>query len=414
MTNLYEYLTEGVFDIDDNIDKVETHVLAKKWIDEQSKSDSYSVKATKWEILKDGSVKPKSSIPFVGGNVPKHIHIVGDYICFLECSIECLDSISCNDIRLENTTINDYGKGFKGKSVNIESCDFIDFEWLPKKLESLSINHCSFKKLDLSKIITTQELNLFYIDLDEIENIKSEHRVYIKNCDSLKSLKNIECTTLDIQDCAKFEGFKGDNNITRLCLDASCKKFKPINLPTTIKYLYCNKLGKDWIETNVMALNPDLKLERSEFPDTRQWKSDIDLYKPGTYVCVKGKPKYSGPWGTTRGVISVDIIDKVTASGKIKCENAGLRPAMDVELMRDANPKKDWNYKDPNGINDVTGVGIEVGDEVIVYPKGKSHLELDKVIRLTKASVRCEKCGVRGPENICIMRGQKECERLFK
>ena len=87
---------------------------------------------------------------------------------------------------------------------------------------------------------------------------------------------------------------------------------------------------------------------------------------------------------------------------------------MDVELMRDANPKKDWNYKDPNGLNDITGVGIEVGDEVIVYEKGQGHLSIDIVSGLTKAKIKCEENGLRSPEDICIMRGQKECEKLFK
>lgn len=165
-----------------------------------------------------------------------------------------------------------------------------------------------------------------------------------------------------------------------------------------------------------MELNPDLKLKTKGFPDARQWKSDIDLYKPGTYVCAKSKPRSYGSWGSspTRGTLAVDQVVKVTPSGRIKCDYSGLRPAMDVELMRDANPKKDWNYKDPNGLNDITGVGIEIGDEVIVYEKGQGHLSIDIVSGLTKAKIRCEKNGLRSPEDICIMRGQKECEKLFK
>lgn len=417
MINLYKYLTEGVFDVDDNIDKIGPQVLAQKWIDEQSKSDNFYVRNTKWDILEDGSISASSNA-YVTGNVPKHIKIVGDISPrFMDCNIECLDSIQCNKLDISNVTIEDYGKGFHGNIVNIQLCRSIDnLDWLPKKLDYLSIIMCSFKKFDISYIVVRNNLKIDNIDITNLKNIKSNGELYIKNCTNLKNVENIECDSFYIHDCNKFEGFVGNNKVKTIGECTGCKNFKPINLPKNLENAYCSSMGKDWVETNVMELNPDLKLKIASFPDPRQWKSDIDLYKPGTYVCVKGKPKSYGSWGSspTRGELSIDKVTKTLLSGKIRCEDAGLRPAMDVELMRDANPKKNWDYRDPNGINDVTGVGIEVGDEVIVYPKGKSHLELDKVIGLTKASVRCEKNGVRGPENICIMRSQKECERLFK
>ena len=123
MINLYKYLNESLFDIDDNIDKISPLVLAKKWIDEQSKSDSLGARDTKWDILEDGSVRvsPGSFNSYVSGNVPKYIKIVGDKSPrFMDCNIECLDSIQCNNLDLFNTTIEDYGNGFHGISAIIQ------------------------------------------------------------------------------------------------------------------------------------------------------------------------------------------------------------------------------------------------------------------------------------------------------
>lgn len=419
MINLYKYLNESLFDIDDNIDKISPLVLAKKWIDEQSKSDSRGTRDTKWDILEDGSVRVSSGSfnPYVSGNVPKYIKIVGDKSPrFIDCNIECIDSIQCNNLDLFNVTIEDYGNGFHGISAIIQSCDDIDnLDWLPKKLDFLVIRTSPIKKFDISHINIKESLEISDQNMTNLKNIKLDGDLSIKNCSNLKTVENIECDNFSIRNCNQFEGFVGDNKVKTIGECLGCKNFKPINLPKNLENVYCSNMGKDWLETNVMALNPGLKLKVAIFPNPRLWRNDLDLYKPGTYVCVKGKFKsYGSGFPLARGELSIDKVIKTLPSGKIRCENAGLRPFIDVELMRDANPKKDWNYKDPNGINDVSGVGIEVGDEVIVYPKGKSYLEFDKVIGLTKASVRCEKNGLRGPQNICIMRGQKECEKLFK
>ena len=420
MINLYKYLNESIFDIDNNIDKITPQALAKKWIDEQYESDSRGARNTKWDILEDGSIRvsPESFTPYVSGNVPRYIKIVGDNSPrFIDCNIECLDSIQCNNLDLFNATIGEYGSGFHGLSVIMQSCNGIDnLDWLPKKLDFLVIRISPIKKFDISHIDIKESLEISDQNMTNLKNIKFAGDLSIKNCTNLKTVENIECDNFSIQNCNQFEGFIGDNKVKTIGECLGCKNFKPINLPKNLENVYCSNMGKDWLETNVMALNPDLKLKVAIFPNPRLWRSDLDLYKPGTYVCVKGKSKSYGfsRFAPARGELSIDKVVKILPSGKIKCENAGLRPFIDVELMRDANPKKDWNYKDPNGINDVSGVGIEVGDEVIVYPKGKSYLEFDKVIGLTKASVRCEKNGLRGPQNICIMRGQKECEKLFK
>ena len=418
MINLYQYLTEGIFDVDDNIDNIERNALIQKWINDQSLSDNYWTQNTKWKIQKDGSISVDSTnVAYVTGEVPKYIKITGDKSPdFLNCTIECLDSIQCNILNLSNTVIKDFGKGFKGDSVRIQSCKFDKFDWLPNSIDYLDISHYHIDRFDISKTTINRNLNISYSDIEVLEDVSVRDTIYISDCKKLKKIKNVKCGRLCINDCPNLECFEGDNKIESIDANAACKKFKPINLPKNLENVYCTELGKDWIETNVMELNPDLKLKTKGFPDARQWKSDIDLYKPGTYVCAKSKPRSYGSWGSspTRGTLAVDQVVKVTPSGRIKCDYSGLRPAMDVELMRDANPKKDWNYKDPNGLNDITGVGIEIGDEVIVYEKGQGHLSIDIVSGLTKAKIRCEKNGLRSPEDICIMRGQKECEKLFK
>lgn len=418
MKNLYQYLTEGIFDVDDNIENIERNALIQKWINDQSLSDNYWAQNTKWKIQKDGSISVTSTnVAYVTGEIPKYIKITGDKSPdFLNCTIECLDSIQCDRLNLTNTVIKDFGKGFKGDSVRIEMCKFDKFDWLPNSIDYFDISHCHMDSFDISKTTINRTLNISYLDIEVFENVSVDDVIYITNCKKLKKIKNVKCSNLYIKDCPNLECFEGDNKIETISANAACKKFKPINLPKSLVNVFCTELGKDWIETNVMELNPDLKLRNKGFPDARQWKSDIDLYQPGVYVCAKCKPRSYGSWGSnpTRGTLAIDQVVKVTSSGRIKCDYSGLRPAMDVELMRDANPKKDWNYKNPNGLNDITGVGIEVGDEVIVYEKGQGHLSIDIVSGLTKAKIRCEKNGLRSPEDICIMRGQKECKKLFK
>lgn len=423
MINLFQYLTEGIFDIDDNIDNVEKNSIAKKWIHQQSLSDNIYTSSTEWKILKDSTVQPISGRGgfHIDGNIPREITIVdapnGASPSIGDATIECLDSIKCKRLDIANTKILDYGHGFNGEEIFICNVDIEDFKWFPKKLQYLNIKQLNMNSYDFEGLIVERNATLEYLRGNEtLENIKVKGDLYISSCRGLKYIKNIECNNLLIFDCANFEGFEGDNKINTISTNAACKKFKPINLPKNLENIYCSELGKDWVETNVMELNPDLKLKTKGFPDARQWKSDIDLYQPGVYVCAKSKPRsYSGGrFSPTRGTLAIDQVVKVTPSGRIKCDYSGLRPAMDVELMRDANPKKDWNYKDPNGLNDITGVGIEIGDEVIVYEKGQGHLSIDIVSGLTKAKIRCEKNGLRSPEDICIMRGQKECKKLFK
>ena len=423
MKNLKEYIIEGIFDVDDNIDNIEKITIVKKWIDQQSLSDNIYTRSTEWKILNNSTVQPINGKGgwYISGNIPKEITIVdapnGTSPNIMDATIECLDSIQCSQLHITDTKILDYGYRRGWEDICIYNVDMENFKWFPKKLQWLNIRHLNMKSYDFEGLVVERDVTLEYLHgNDTLENIKVKGDLEIRFCKDLKYIKNIECDRLIIVDCVNLECLEGNNIIKILSVDSTCKKFKPINLPSTLENIHCYRLGKEWIETNVMELNPNLKLKNADFPDARQWKSDIDLYKPGVYVCAKSKPRSYGAWGSspTRGTLAIDQVVKVTSSGKIRCDYSGLRPAMDVELMRDANPKKDWSYKDPNGLNDITGVGIEIGDEVIVYEKGQGHLSIDIVSGLTKAKIRCEENGLRSPEDICIMRGQKECKKLFK
>lgn len=181
MINLYQYLTEGIFGVDDNIDNIERNALIQKWINDQSLSDNYWTQNTKWKIQKDGSISVDSTnVAYVTGEVPKYIKITGDKSPdFLNCTIECLDSIQCNILNLSNTVIKDFGKGFKGDSVRIQSCKFDKFDWLPNSIDYLDISHYHIDRFDISKTTINRNLNISYSDIEVFENVSVNDVIYI-------------------------------------------------------------------------------------------------------------------------------------------------------------------------------------------------------------------------------------------
>jgi hypothetical protein len=158
MINLYQYLTEGIFDVDDNIEDFDKNVFAKEWIKAQSMSDNVYVRSTKWKILADGSVQPVEGRGgwYISGNIPKEITIVdasnGTSPNIMDATIECLDSIQCSQLHITNTKILDYGKGFKGESIKINNCDIKDFKWFSKKLQWLTLTSLKMENYDFDGI----------------------------------------------------------------------------------------------------------------------------------------------------------------------------------------------------------------------------------------------------------------------
>ena len=138
-------------------------------------------------------------------------------------------------------------------------------------------------------------------------------------------------------------------------------------------------------------------------------------FKIGEYVAVRTKSSFSGAWGSSRGELIVDKVIKITPA-RIRFEKCGLRSIIDCVKMIDVNKNKDWNYKDPNGLNDITGVGIQVGDKVASYLASghfgtNNGVEFDEVVGLTNKKIRCKLAGLRYPNDICILRSQEICKK---
>lgn len=320
------------------------------------------------------------------------------------------------------------------KEIRVETGFFKDFKWLPDKLDEFTIaSSYKYPNLDLTSI------DLLNKDIQD---------VYIKNCHKITEIKNVNCSYLEVSECDKLttiencivsgqtshwssvyiaacknlKEFKGKNSFEQITVDATPKKLDPTTLPKDIKSIRgANHLGQVWLWDNISTALPNLDFDRCSLPSISKFKALNDAdYKKGAWVVVRGKHKSSGPMGNTRGDLCVDRIKNINKqTGGITTENCGSKTSMDFELMRDVNKNKNWSYVDPNGINDITGVGIEVGDEVVVYCAsgsfGKNNgIELDVVTTITKSRVGCKKNMLRRPQDICILRSQKLCDEQFK
>ena len=176
----------------------------------------------------------------------------------------------------------------------------------------------------------------------------------------------------------------------------------PAWAPDTIKSKYPNiQMAKGPRATSVEKPDPDAKYRRGMFVATRTSMSGGWAYDP------------------SRGHLLLDIIEKVTPRG-INCRKTGFKKPIDFEIMDDkANPKKNWSYKHPKGIDDCTGVGIEVGDVVAVYCKSGSFgtnggIELDEVVGFTAKQVKTKNNGNRPPKDICIIRPHEVAKEFFE
>lgn len=313
------------------------------------------------------------------------------------------------------------------KAVHIEGTDIDNFSWLPKTLSKLIIKSgyvrsMPIETIDLENIhIETFEL-LIQKYIKCIKNINCDN-LKINDCSALKTIENCKVNNNDPQSfyltkCDKLESFKGDCSFECVYVDATLKKFDPTTFPKNLKIIFNGgKLGAEWMYSNLSNYLPNLDETNSSLPSKGNFKAlNNKEYKPGVWIVVRSKRKASG----ARGELTIDKIKKINQkTGGITTEENGPRSPIDFEIMRDANLHKDWKYVDANGINDITGVGIQVGDEVIVYGKsggfGTNHgIEVDKVIQITKSRVKCETNGIRPPHDICIIRSQKLCDEQFK
>lgn len=416
MKTLYESL---LGDVDDIIDKATIQGFLDSLKGKPSNDVSDAV------VNKDGSISCEY-LSIYRTKIPKYIKFKNCIsITIGECEIEDIyetlnggknqnvelkycNSIGGTDRKLKNAC----------SDLRIRECNIDNLDWIPNDIEALALEdiNTNIDTIDLKG----KKLKRFYLGWVNVSSIINadvvSNQFNIVGCSKLKKIDNIKASEVVFNGVGKSIDIKLSNGVELLRLDASLKHLSPDILPSTIEVLYASSMGEEWMIDNILAICP--KLRRGEFPDPRSFKFKNNPVKVGEWVVIKSKAKSSGTFGSSRGTLMVDKVIKVTDS-RIRGEKAGLRPFIDVELMTDANPKKDWSYVDPNGINDITGVGIEVGDKVVAYlPSGNmgknNGLIVDEILKLTKAGVKCKNAGNRRPYDICILRSQEECNKQFK
>lgn len=415
MKTLYESL---LGDMDDIIDKA----TVQGFLDSlKGKSLNNTIDAV---VNKDGSI----SCEYLGiyhTKIPKYIKFKNCIdITLGDCEIEDIYE-TLNGGRNQYVDLH-YCKSIGGtnrklknacSALRIDDCVIDNLDWVPDDIDALTLENIDIDTVDLKG----KNLKRFYLlDSANVSSIINADVVWdsfhIADCPKLKKIDNIKAREVVFNSVKKLTDIKLSDGVKLLRLDASLKHLSPDILPSTIEVLFAGSMGEEWLRDNIQAICP--KLYRGEFPNPGNFKFKNNPVKVGDWVVIKSKAKSSGTFGSSRGTLMVDKVIKVTDS-RIKGEKAGLRPFMDVEPMIDANPKKDWSYVDPNGINDITGVGIEVGDKVVAYlPSGNmgknNGLVVDEILKLTKSGVKCKNAGNRRPHDICILRSQEECNKQFK
>ena len=416
MKTLYESL---LGDMDDIIDKA----TVQGFLDSlKGKSLNNTIDAV---INSDGSISCEY-LSIYHTKIPKYIKFKNcESITIGECEIEdiyeTLNGGKNQDVELKYCN-NIGGTDRKLKNacsdLKIKDCNIDNLDWIPNDITALTLEdiNTNIDTIDLKG----KKLKRFCLDWVNVSSIINadvvRDRFNVVGCSKLKKIDNIKAHEVIFNGVGKLIDIKLSDGIELLRLNVSLKHLSPDILPSTIEVLYAGSMGEEWILDNIQAICP--KLKRGEFPNPRSFKFKNNPVKVGDWVVIKSKAKTSGTFGSSRGTLMVDKVIKVT-DARIKGEEAGLRPFIDVELMTDANPKKDWSYVDPNGINDITGVGIEVGDKVVAYlPSGNmgknNGLVVDEILKLTKSGVKCKNAGNRRPYDICILRSQAECDKQFK
>ena len=415
MKSLYESL---LGDMDDIID----HATIQGFLD--------SLKGKSLNNTRDAVVNSDGSISceyltIYHTKIPKYIKFKNClYITIGECEIEdiyeTLNGGKNQEVELKYcNSIGGTNHKLKNacSSLRIKDCTIDNLDWIPNDIDTLTLEDID---IDTDTIdLKGKKLKRFYLDGVNVSSIINadvvSDRFNIADCSKLKKIDNIKAREVKFYNVKKLTDIKLSDGIELLKLDTSLKHLSPDILPSTIEVLYAGSMGEEWVKDNIKTICP--KLYSGEFPNPSNFKFKNNPVKVGDWVVIKSKAKNSGSFGSSRGTLMVDKVIKVTDS-RVKGEKAGLRPFMDVEPMIEANPKKDWSYVDPNGINDITGVGIEVGDKVVAYlPSGNmgknNGLVVDEILKLTKSGVKCKNAGNRRPYDICILRSQEECDKQF-
>lgn len=443
MKNLQE-IYEGI--LDDNFANNDKFLIAQMFANE-------NLQEYKYNITDDGAIcfEPASQIILRDVELHEMIQLRGfGHLALYNCKINNLSSIVCNDgsgLRMQECEIIKYPKYPIGKqlySLSLTKMKVEESKWIPN-LMLFELSNLTFCDIDVrNKIIGT--VNIWGADAKHPHKIKfgSVHRLSMTFLDlkdlfdrvTFQKVENLSvsscaCTSLknmgevlsqcDIGGCNNLESLEGlhkSENLSKLniykCDNLTSNEFIPYKNLTEL----CtdNMKFMCWTTDVIREKYPTVLKVRGTDP-IKIDPSRGGEYKPGLYGVTKSSGKHS-TFGSTRGTLMIDRIKKI-GKASIEWDKTGRRSSMDSIVFKgDPNPRKNWDYKDAN-YSDITGVGIEIGDDVVVYlPSGafgkNNGLAIDKVVGFTKTQVKLKSGINRYGADICILRSQKIAEKFFK
>lgn len=439
MKSLYEAIKESLLDAEET--DYTPYLVAKAWAKEYMKGETY-------EVSNDGTITSLSgltSIEIEHDNLPEGIKFAGTYNLNLK-SCSKIDMSVFGGSVLYATFDNCNLKRFTGEMVHrptkytFRNCVGGNTKWMGHEGCGVDFEHCS-GKWDFTKfymagvtiriydsdceVIAKQiyELDITGSKLPDIfKNINIDYRVLrIQDCKAIKNLKGINKDTqaVYINYCDNLESLKGLEDTVVYSLSFSeCPNLNNSDyLPITLSNIVAHGKHMCWTDNEIAQKYPHI----SSIKGTPLHKIDPTLggkVKVGAYGAVRSAAhSHSIRFGSSRGSLVLDRIKKIGKT--VIWEKCKSRSYEDFEIMDDnANPKKNWEYVDPNGFNDCTGVGIEVGDEVVVYCASGSYgrsngVSRDIVLGFTPKMVKTKDNGNRPACDICILRPHHIAKDFF-
>ena len=443
MKSLQQFIKESILD-DDLYDKsdlnVITHVLGIE-DDDVSLDENGCLTGDKLFIN-------RKQIP-VGIKIGKF-----DYVSFYDCKFDdlsVLDTIDCNTLRIHKCEIHKFSKRpikvsnqFEISETQLENTA----DWFPTNLEQFTIKPDERHKYDLDfsnsnitnitvngygdklngywKGIKCSKLHIGDVHIKDLSNFEmiSVKKCLLVSCKRLTNLKGIgqNVDKLEIGVCSSLKSLEGleDSKLKDLVIIRCSKLDSNDYLPNTLREITVTDTPYEcWLEESIREKYPHITTVRGT--DPRKLKSldpsEGGKYKPGMYGVTRSKGGY-GKFGQTRGTLTLDKISHL-GKARIGWEKAGFRDSVDCIVFEgNPNPNKDWTYTNP-GFNDITGVGIEIGDKVAVYlPSGSfgknNGLAVDEVVGFTPSQIKLKNNKNRYGADICILRSQKIAKQFYQ
>lgn len=440
MKNLYESIKESLLDTED-ID-VTPYIIAKNWAEKYYDKVYYQVSA-------DGVITFNVSFLSVKideDNLPKGIKFAGTYNLTLKSCSKMDMSIFRGSIGSAIFVDCDL-KGFTGVMNGQPSryifmkCAGNNTKWMSDGtgISSVELESCSgkwdFTKSDMNNTTISiidsdcevSAKRVYELDIqkskspDIFKNINVDYRILrIQGCKAIKNLEGINpaVETVSINRCNNLESLKGLENTAAYSLSfEECPNLDNSDyLPITLSNIVAHGNHMCWTDNEIAQKYPYISTIKGiplhRFDPTLGGKVKI-----GAYGAVRSAARSHSSMGSTRGSLVLDRIKKIGKT--VIWEKCKSRSYGEFEMMDDnANPKKNWNYVDSNGFNDCTGVGIEVGDEIVVYCAsgsfGRSNgVSRDVVLGFTPKMVKTKDNGNRPAYDICILRPHKIAKEFF-